>query len=119
MTSDRRPLTAWTRPWTRGSGVPLVLSVETISALVSRAISLSWTGAVAVMPVPVPLRRVSPIWVIWVTWEFWAASRLAPPVARLSAASASAYAWSASPWPSVPILSAIDAGSASRSVAAR
>ena len=64
LTSESRALRAWTRPCTCGSGVPLVFSVESMRSLVSRVMSPSWTGAVAVMPVPVPLRKVSPTWVI-------------------------------------------------------
>ena len=45
LTSDSRPFSAWTRAWTCGSGVPLVFSVELISGVVSRVMSLSCTGA--------------------------------------------------------------------------
>ena len=34
LTSDSRALRDWTRPWTRGSGVPLVFSVDSMRSLV-------------------------------------------------------------------------------------
>ena len=41
LTSDRRAFRAWTRPCTRGSGVPLVFSVDSMRSFVVRVISPS------------------------------------------------------------------------------
>ena len=118
MTSDSRPLSDWTSAWTLGSGVPCVFRVELIREAVSRFISLSWTGAVAVMPVPEPLARVSPIWSMLVTSAFCLLVSAASDAAFLRFVEAAEYAALASPWPSL-ILSDRADGSARRWVADR